>query len=142
MGAKGGLYMDPVLFRLGNIEIRWYAFLILIGVLVGFILAIIEGKRKGIKKDVIIDLGFYVVLFGILGARLYYVIFNFDLYRNDLGDIFKVWNGGLAIHGGIIVGLIALIIFSLVKKIRVFKLTDIVVPSLVKHMDQRLHMYF
>ena len=123
--------MNPVIFNIGNIEIRWYAVLILVGVLLGFLLAIIEGKRKGISKEDILDLGFYVVLFGIIGARLYYVLFNYNAYKGNFLEIFKIWNGGLAIHGGIIVGLLTIIIYALIKKIRILKLTDLAVPSVI-----------
>ncbi len=123
--------MNPVIFSIGNIEIRWYAVLILIGVLLGFLVAIVEGKRKGIDKGDIFDLGFYMVLFGIIGARLYYVAFNYSVYKGNFLDIFKTWNGGLAIHGGIIAGLITIIVFALVKKIKILKLTDLAVPSVI-----------
>ena len=123
--------MNPVIFNLGNIEIRWYSVLILVGVLIGLLLAFLEGKRKGIDKDTIFDLAFYTVLFGILGARIYYCIFNYQIYKNDLLEIFKVWNGGLAIHGGIIAGIITIIIFAKIKKIKPLLLTDIVAPSLI-----------
>lgn len=123
--------MNPVIFNLGSIEIRWYSVLILVGVLLGLLIATLEGKRKGIDKDTIFDLGFYVVLFGILGARLYYCIFNYQVYKNNLLEVFKVWNGGLAIHGGILAGLITIIVFAKRRNIKPLLLTDIVAPSLI-----------
>ncbi len=123
--------MNPVIFSIGRLEIRWYSFLILVAVFIGFILAIREGKKKGIDSDVIFDLGFYTVVFGIVGARLYYVLFNLDYVRNNILEVFKIWNGGLAIHGGILLGLITIIIFAKVRKIKILKLTDIVVTSLI-----------
>lgn len=123
--------MNPEIFRIGIFSIRWYSVLILIGIILGFILASLEGKKFKLPEDFIFDMGFYVVLFGIIGARLYYVIFNFSLYKDNLIDIFKVWNGGLAIHGGIIAGLITLLIYCKLKKVNPFRMTDIVVPSLI-----------
>ncbi|MBQ8659420.1 MAG: prolipoprotein diacylglyceryl transferase [Bacilli bacterium] len=124
-------YMNPEMFSIGNISIKWYSFLIFVGVLIAFLLADREGKRKGFDKDLIFDMGFWVVLFGILGARLYYVLFNFGLYRNDLFEIFKVWNGGLAIHGGILAGLITVIVYCKKHKLKILEMTDIAVPSLI-----------
>ncbi len=123
--------MNPVLYEFGNIEIRWYSVLILIGIVLGFTLAIIEGKRKNIDKDIIFDMGFYIVLFGIIGARLYYCLFNYSIYKDNLLEMLKIWNGGLAIHGGIIAGLLTIIIYSKKKKIPTLQLTDIVAPSLI-----------
>lgn len=123
--------MNPVMFNIGKIEFRWYSFFILIAVLLGFVLALREAKKNSIDKDLIFDIGFYTVIFGILGARVYYVLFNLKLYQNDFIEIFRLWNGGLAIHGGIIAGLLTIFIFSKVKKVKMLKLTDIVAPSLI-----------
>ncbi len=123
--------MNPEIFNIGGFSIRWYSVLILTGIIVAFFLADRESRKFDLPKDFIFDLGFWVVIFGILGARLYYVIFNFSFYKDDLLDIFKVWNGGLAIHGGIIAGFITLVIYCKVRKINPFRMTDIVVPSLI-----------
>lgn len=123
--------MNPVMFTIGKVEFRWYSFFILIAVIIGFILAIREGKRKNIDKDLIFDLGFYTVIIGILGARIYYVLFNLKVYQYDFLEIFRLWNGGLAIHGGILFGLLTIYIFSKIKKVKMLDLTDIVAPSLI-----------
>lgn len=123
--------MNPEMFSLGPISIRWYSFMIMMGIIVAFIVALFEEKRKGFPKDFVIDLGFYLILFGILGARIYYVLFNLDYYLANPSQILAVWNGGLAIHGGIIAGAITLIIFCLKKKINILKTMDLVVPSLI-----------
>lgn len=123
--------MNPEIFNIYGFSIKWYSVLILIGIIVGFILADREARKFNLPKDFVFDLGFWVVIFGIIGARLYYVIFNFGLYKNDILEIFKVWNGGLAIHGGIIAGLITLIIYCKIRKVSPFRMADIVVPSLI-----------
>lgn len=123
--------MNPVIFEIGGFSVRWYSVLILLGIIIAFILANRESKKFDLPKDFIFDLGFWVVIFGIIGARLYYVIFNFQLYKDNLVSIFQVWNGGLAIHGGIIGGLIALIIYCCIRKVDFVRITDIVVPSLI-----------
>lgn len=123
--------MNPEIFNIGGFSIRWYSVLILVGILVAFFLADRESRKFDLPKDFIFDLGFWVVIFGIIGARLYYVIFNFSFYEKNLIDIFKVWNGGLAIHGGIIAGFITLVIYCKMKRVNPFRMTDIVVPSLI-----------
>ncbi len=123
--------MNPVMFNIGKISIRWYSFLILVGVLIGVFLLIREAKKFGIPKETIIDLSFYTIVFGILGARIYYVIFNYQEYSTSFLDIFKVWQGGLAIHGGIIAGLITLILYCKKHNLPILRMTDMIVVSLI-----------
>jgi phosphatidylglycerol:prolipoprotein diacylglycerol transferase len=124
-------YMNPEMFSIGAFSIRWYSFLILVGIFLGLIIATFEEKRKGFPKDFVIDLGFWLILAGIVGARAYYVLFNLDYYLKVPLQVFATWNGGLAIHGGIIGGLIALIIFCKKKNIEIIKACDLAVPSLI-----------
>ncbi len=123
--------MNPNIFTIGNFSIRWYSVLILLGVIIGYLLASKEAKKFDLPKDFVFDLTFWVVIFGIIGARLYYVIFNFNLYKDNIIDIFKVWNGGLAIHGGILFGFITLVIYCKIRDVNPFRMTDIAVPSLI-----------
>ena len=122
--------MDRVLIQLGSITIYWYSVMILIAVLVGIYFALKEAKQVGLKKY-IDDLLFYLIVFGIIGARLYYVIFEFDSYKYDLLSIFKIWEGGLAIYGGIIGGIITIIYYAKRHEESIIKTTDILVPSLI-----------
>lgn len=123
--------MNPEIFSIGDLSIRWYSVLILFGMIIAVHLAERESKKFKFEKDFVFDIAFWIIVFGIIGARLYYVIFNFELYKNDLLGIFKVWNGGLAIHGGILAGLITLIVYCKKKDIKVLRVTDIAVPSLI-----------
>lgn len=123
--------MNPEIFSVGIFSIRWYSVMILIGIIVAFFVAYFEQKRKCFPKDFVIDLGFYLILFGLLGARIYYVLFNLDYYLSNLSQIIAVWNGGLAIHGGIIAGAITLIIFCLKRKVNIVETMDLVTPSLI-----------
>lgn len=123
--------MNPEIVNLFGISIRWYSVLILCGIMLAFFLANKESKKFNLPDEFIFDMGFWVVIFGILGARIYYVIFNFSNYSDNLLDIFKVWEGGLAIHGGIIFGLITLLIYCKIKKVKPLRIIDIVVPSLI-----------
>lgn len=123
--------MNPIMFKLGNITIYWYSVMILIGFIAASYLITEETRRFLIKKATITDMLFYAIIIGILGARLYYVIFNLDYYSKNILDIFKVWEGGLAIHGGIIAGAIFIIIYTKKKNLNTLKILDICVPGLL-----------
>lgn len=123
--------MDPVLIDLGFIEIRWYSILILIAVVISTIFVIKEAKRFSIDVDTILNLICLVVIFGIIGARIYFVLFNLDYYKENPSEIFKIWNGGLAIHGGIIAGVITTIIYCKKVGIKVLRILDIAAPWLL-----------
>jgi len=116
---------------LGIIEIKWYSVMILIAVVVASLLLYLESKKKNLDKDTFIDMVFYGLLLGILGARVYYVIFNLNYYLNDLKEIFFVWHGGLAIHGGIIACFIFLYFYSKKKKLNLLLILDCIVVGLI-----------
>ena len=122
--------MDPII-NLGIVSIHWYSIILFIAILVGSNLAIKEAKRHGFEEDFMVNLLFLGVIVGIVGARLYYVIFNFDYYKDNLIEIFKVWNGGLAIHGGIIAGLITIAVICYKKKVNLLKILDYLVVGLI-----------
>lgn len=122
--------MNPILIDLGIIEIRWYSILILIAFSLGYLLVSNRCRKVGINKTLIMDLSFYLVIFCILGARLYYCLFNMDYYSKNIIDVIKIWEGGLAIHGGIIAGILTIYIFSKRKEVSLLKLLDIFAPAL------------
>ena len=123
--------MNSNMLELGPITIKWYSFFILLGMLVASFLIYKEWKKKNGKEEDITNIIFYIIIIGILGARIYYCLFNWNYYKNDLLEIFKVWNGGLAIHGGIIFALLFLIIYCKKKKINLLLLLDIIAPGLI-----------
>ena len=123
--------MNRVAIDLGIIKIYWYSILVLIGIIAACFIIYRESRKNNIKKEDLIDLMFYVIIFGIIGARLYYVLFNLDYYLSNPLDIIAVWNGGLAIHGGILGGLITAIIFCKKKKINLTKMLDIIVVGII-----------
>lgn len=123
--------MNPILIDLGLIQIRWYAILILIAFIIGYFLVVKRCKKKNIDINVISDMCFYLVIVCILGARIYYCLFNMDYYSKNIIDIFKVWEGGLAIHGGIIAGLIFIFFYTKKRKLNLLELLDIFAPALV-----------
>lgn len=123
--------MNPILIKIGSITIYWYSIMILIGFLTATCIIQKEAKKFNIKKSIITDMLFYAIVIGILGARIYYIIFNLDYYSQNIPDIFKVWEGGLAIHGGIIAGAIFIIVYTKKKNLNTLKILDICVPGLL-----------
>ena len=123
--------MNPIIFSIGSIDIRWYSVLILVGALIGVGILLKEAKRFDISSDFIINLSFYTLVFGIIGARLYYVLFNFEMYKDDLLSILKIWNGGLAIHGGLIAGFITIVLYCKRYNVRFLKIMDMAAPGII-----------
>lgn len=123
--------MNPVLISIGPLEIKWYSVLILVGVIIGISMLIKEGKRFNISSDFLFNMAFWTIVFGIIGARLYYVIFNWSDYSYDLLSIFKIWNGGLAIHGGLIAGFITMFIYTRRYNFNILRITDLAVVPVI-----------
>ncbi len=110
--------------------IPWYSVLIIIGITLALILCTREEKRLGLKPDTVLDLALWIVPFGIVGARLYYVAFQWEMFARDPLSILRVWEGGLAIYGGILGGLLALLVFARCRKLPPLLLADMIVPTL------------
>jgi len=123
--------MDPVAFKIFGIEVMWYGVLISMGVLIGTILALRETKRVGVKEDDFIDLLLFAIPSAIIGARIYYVVFNWDYYGRNLEQILNFRGGGLAIHGAIIAATIVGIIFTKKRGLNFWQIADIASPSLI-----------
>lgn len=123
--------MNPYVFKIGEFGIKYYSLFIMIGVILVTLFMIKEAKKFGIKKDFIINLIFWACIFGFIGARLYFVAFQWDYYSTHLSEIYKVWNGGLAIHGGILFGTLAIIIYCKKYKVSPLLMLDIAVPYLL-----------
>ena len=125
------LNIDRVAFSLFGIDIYWYAIIIITGIFIASYFAKKEFVRRGFDEDFIYDLLFVILPIGVIGARIYYVIFEWDYYGANPSQILNFRAGGLAIHGGIIFGVIALLVYSKVKEIPFFDLTDVLTPSLI-----------
>ena len=123
--------MNPVLFKIGNVEIMWYSVLLLIAVIVGISWFLKEGKKHNYPQDFLFNLCFWTIIFGFIGARAYYVIFNWSQYVHDPISIFKIWEGGLAIHGGLLAGFITIVVYCKKYKVRLFKIVDMAVPGII-----------
>ena len=121
----------PIIFEVGSIAIRWYGLLIASAVLIGVTLSQYLAKRRRIDPELLGDLAIWLVISAIPCARLYYVLFEWQEYARRPADIIAIWQGGIAIHGAIIGGTIATIIFARVKRISFWQLADLVAPSLI-----------
>lgn len=106
----------PKTISIFGFEIAFYGMIIAAGVFLGFLLAAKEGKRLGQPDDLWWDFILYAIVFSVLGARIYYVIFSWDMYKDNLWEIFNIRNGGLAIYGAVIGGFLTLLVFSKIKK--------------------------
>ena len=123
--------MEKIAFSFGVIKIYWYSIFIFIAILAAYFIISKEAKKKGIDKEFITNLTFYVVVFGIIGARIYYCLFNLDYYLSNPLEILKIWNGGLAIHGGILFGGIFTIIYIKKHHLELLKTLDIIVVGVI-----------
>jgi len=123
--------MSRVAVDLGFIQIYWYSLFILFGMMIGMFLVYHESKKKKISENLMTNLIFYTVVVAIIGARMYYVLFNFDYYSNNFLEIFEIWNGGLAIHGAIILGGLFLISYTRRHKMNTLKVLDICSVGLI-----------
>lgn len=134
--------LDKVAFTVFGRQVAWYGLIICAGIVLAVCYSMLRAKTEKIKSDDIIDLAFFLVLFGIIGARLYYVIFEFDNYlvtgegfiNNLLGtlkNVVAVWEGGLAIYGALITGFFTILVFCRIKKIKLTKLLDVAAPAVM-----------
>lgn len=123
--------MNRVAFNIFGFNVYYYSLCILLGVIVAYILITREGKKQELPKEFISDLIFYTLIIGILGARVYYCVFNLDYYLANPSEILKIYNGGLAIHGGVIAGLIFVYFYTKKKNVSFIKILDIVAPAVI-----------
>ena len=123
--------MNRVAFNIFGFNVYYYSLCILLGVIVAYILITREGKKQGLTKEFTSDLIFYTLIIGILGARVYYCVFNLDYYLANPSEILKIYNGGLAIHGGVIAGLIFVYFYTKKKNISFIKILDIIAPAVI-----------
>lgn len=122
--------VDRYIITIGNVNIEWYSVLIVVAAILAIIMIIREAKRYKYPTDFVFNMCFWAIIAGIIGARIYYVLFNLDLYTN-FWDVFKIWEGGLAIHGGIIFGLITCLLYCKKYNVRTVRMLDFIVPALL-----------
>lgn len=111
--------------------IPWYSVLIVIGICLALLIASHEEKRLALPQDTVIDAALWVIPFGVIGARLYYVIFAWDTFAADPISILYVWQGGLAIYGAVIGGFLGVLLFTHKRRLHLGTLTDIIAPGLI-----------
>ena len=135
-------HMDRIAFSLFGIDVNWYGLIITCGMILAVLYALWHAKHEGVKSDDIIDLALALIFCGVIGARLYYVIMEFDQYLvtggtfwQNLGgtlyNIIAIWNGGLAIYGGIIAGFLAALVVARAKRIPFPVVADIAGPAVM-----------
>jgi len=128
-----GIYLNnvPKSFSIFGFQIALYGIIIGIGVLCGVLMASYIAKKENLDSEVIWDFAIYAIIFSIIGARIYYVIFQWDMYKDNLLNIFNLRNGGLAIYGAVIAAFATLWVYCKVKKHSFLQIADICVPGLV-----------
>lgn len=119
------------LFGIESLDIRWYGIIIAIGIIVGAAVGVWQAKKRGYNTDMVIDLVLLCLPLCIICARAYYVAFEWDMYKDDFWSVFKIWEGGIAIYGAVIGGVIGALIFSKWKKVPLGDILDIAAPSLI-----------
>ncbi|MCR6545171.1 prolipoprotein diacylglyceryl transferase [Dehalobacterium formicoaceticum] len=123
---------DPIAFQIGPFVIRWYGILISIGMALGTYLAYREAEKQKLDPEHVINLVVVAIPLALLGARLYYVIFyNLEYYLANPGEVLAVWHGGLAIHGGLIGGILGGYLVVRHYKLNFWQMADIVAPSII-----------
>ncbi len=117
-------------FMLFGHKIYFYGITSALSYLLGVVLAMVFAKKRGFKKEDILTLACYVIPLAIIGARIYYVLFKLDSYKNFV-DIFKIWEGGLGFYGGLIGGALGVVLYCLIHKKNLLALADIIAPALI-----------
>lgn len=123
--------IDPIAFELGPISVAWYGLIIVTGMILAIYLISREAEKRGISEDSIVDIAFWTIPIGIIGARIYYVLFELEHYLNDPIRMLFIWEGGLAIYGGVIAGFLTIYYLAKKKDIPLLLLTDIIAPNLM-----------
>ncbi|MCH5259676.1 MAG: prolipoprotein diacylglyceryl transferase [Lachnospiraceae bacterium] len=128
-----GFYLNnvPDGFNIFGFRIALYGVIIGIGVMCGVLMAAYVARRENMDPDLVWDFAIYAIIFSIMGARVYYVIFEWDMYKDNPVSIFNLRNGGLAIYGAVIAAFLTLFIYTRVKKQSFLQLVDVCVPGLV-----------
>ncbi len=128
-----GIYIEHVgkSFQVFGIEIAYYGVAVVLGMILGSLLALREARRVGINEDKFLDMIMWGLIFGVIGARVYYVVFSWENYKGNLSEIVNLRHGGLAIYGGIIGASVTIYIFTRIKKISFKTTVDCIAPGLL-----------
>nr|SFZ87593.1 Prolipoprotein diacylglyceryl transferase [Loigolactobacillus rennini] len=123
--------LDPIALRLGPLEIHWYGIIIATGVVLAVILAMREAQRRQVSTDALFDMILWALPFALIGARLYYVIFQWPYYAVHPGEIIAIWHGGMAIYGSLIAAAIVVFVFCHKRHLPVWLVLDIAAPTVL-----------
>ncbi len=123
--------MQSILFHIGSFTIYSYGTILALAFILSMIIVLWKSARLGMTRQTIYDLGIWIIIGGLLGARIAYVFLNLDEFKNHLLEIFMIQHGGLAFHGSFIGGVLSLWIFTRLRKLSFFKMLDLVIPPLV-----------
>lgn len=123
--------IDPVAFELGPLTVRWYGIIMACAFLTGITLAYFRAAAAGIDPNHILNMITFIIPAAIIGARIYYVAFEWENYAGDLYEMVAIWHGGLAIHGGIIAGTIVGLLYVRAQRLPTWQIADILAPSLI-----------
>ncbi len=124
--------LNPVAFTIGSLEVKWYGVIITFGILCAFLLFFNYAKRKeGLPEDHLYNVTLFTVPIAVIGARFVYVVTSWDKYKDNIGEIFNIRGGGLAIYGAVIFGALTVLIFSKVTKLNTLKLMDAAAPAVM-----------
>lgn len=125
------LTINPVAFALGSLNVKWYGVIMALAIIMAVSMAIVEGQKRQIASDDFIDLLLWAVPLGYIGARIYYVVFEWNYYAQHPDQIIAIWNGGIAIYGGLLAGLIVLLVFCYKRMLPPFLMLDIIAPGVM-----------
>ncbi|MGY0402501.1 prolipoprotein diacylglyceryl transferase [Carnobacterium jeotgali] len=123
--------VNPIAISVGPITVYWYGIIIAAAMFVAIYLTTREGNKRGLAEDTIIDTSLWAIPIGFIGARLYYVLFELDYYLQNPTEIIAIWNGGIAIYGGLIAGGLTVYIYTKRKKIPLALLLDVLAPNVL-----------
>lgn len=123
--------MDRIAFTVFGVDIAWYGMLIALGMMLGVALAVKRAKDIGVSDEVVYDIALWSIPAGVLGARVYYVLFNLEYYSADWSRVFQFRQGGLAIHGGIIVGFMVGYLICRKNNVHFLSMADVAAPSMI-----------
>ncbi len=122
--------MHPILFKIGPLALRSWGLMLLIGFALGYWLAVKRAQKYSVPKEYLLDLALYLLLAGIIGGRLVYVMLNISFYIHNPLQIVAIWNGGLSFYGSLGAGVITTIVFCRRRGISFFQMSDLITPSL------------
>jgi len=123
----GPFEINNTAFTLFGLEVKWYGIIICLGIISGFLYFMFRAKQNGIVEDTVLDITLVTVPVAVMGARIYFVVF----YGVPLRELFAIRNGGLAIYGGVIFGVIAVLIMTKIKKVKFFAFADMIIPGVM-----------